>query len=190
MKIKTKMSKDIVSANDSKQWYVAFVGTNSEKACRDRLIKMGHEAWVASQQEEHLWRNGRRSKVEHVIIPLVVFVHATEEERRQIINYPFIKYFLTDRAGKVNGFGVHPVATIPENEIQRLQFMLYQSDQPVMFQSRSLHAGDSIRVVRGSLQGFEGHVIRYRDGNNYVVANIGILGCAMVRIALNDVEPF
>lgn len=181
---------DIVSADDDKQWYAAIVGNNQEKACRDRLVKMGHEAWIASQQEERLWRNGRRSLVERVVIPLIVFVHASEEERLAIVRYPFVKYFLTDKAGRANSFGVHPVASISDSEMQMLQFMLYQSDQPVMFQSRSLHAGDSIRVVRGSLQGFEGHVIRYRDGNNYVVANIGILGCAMVRIALNDVEPF
>lgn len=180
---------DIVSADDDRQWYAAIVGTNQEKACRDRLVKMGHKAWVASQQEERVWRNGRRSQVEHVVIPLVVFVHATEEERLTIVRYPFIKYFLADKAGRVNSFGVHPVATISDNEMQMLQFMLYQSDLPVTFVSRPLHAGDSIRVVRGSLQGFKGYVIRYHDSDTYVVANIGILGCAMVRISLNDVEP-
>lgn len=172
-----------------KLWYVAFVGTNSEKASRDRLLKLGHEAWVATQQEKHQWRNGRHSQVERVVIPLIVFVHATEEERRQIVNYPFIKYFLTDKACTPNKYGVHPIAIIPDCEMEKLRFMLFQSELPVTFLSRPLHTGDPIRVVRGSLKGFEGHVIRYHDGDSYVVANIGILGCAMVRIALNDVEP-
>ena len=188
-KNKTKMNKDIVSADDDKQWYAAIVGTNQEKTCRDRLIKMGYKAWIASQQEKHVWRNGRHSQVERVVIPLVVFVYATEEERRQIVNYPFIKCFLTDKARTKNKFGIHPVATISDCEMEKLRFMLYQSEKPITFISRSLHTGDTIRVVRGNLQGFEGHVIRYHDGNNYVVANIGILGCAMVRIALSDVEP-
>ena len=185
------MSNSIESLPSGKDraWYVAYVGTNQEKACRDRLIKQGFEAWVASQQEERVWRNGRRLKVEHVVIPLIVFIRTTEEERRQIVALPFIHRFLTDKAGRVNSYGVHPVATIPDQEIQHLQFMLYQSDQPIIFVSRPLHAGDTIRVVRGSLQGFECQVTRYHDGDTYVVANIGILGCAMVRIALSDVEP-
>lgn len=173
----------------AKYWYVALVGTNREKACRDQLVKLGHEAWIASQQEEHLWRNGRHSTVERVVIPLVVFVHATEQERRTIVNYPFIKHFMTDKAQTPNSFGVHPVAVIPEKEMERLRFMLYQSECPVSFLSRPLHKGDQVRVVRGSLRGFEGQVTRYRDGDTYIVVNIGILGCAMVRISMNDVEP-
>ena len=171
-----------------KHWYAAFVSTNTEKACRDRLIHQGHEAWVASQQELRVWRNGRRSKVERVVIPLIVFVRATEQERRQIVNYPYIHRFMTDKARAVNDFGVHPVATIPDCQIESLKFILYQSDSPVSFLSHPLKTGDSVRVVRGQLQGLEGQVTRNHDGHNYVVVNIGVLGCAMVRISLTDVE--
>jgi len=92
----------MLESRNDRQWYAAFVGTNSEKACRDRLVKMGHEAWVASQREERLWCNGRRNHVERVVIPLIVFVHATEEERHRIVSYPFIKHFLIDMAGKTS----------------------------------------------------------------------------------------
>lgn len=174
---------------NNSHWYVAIVATNSEKSCRDRLVALGYEAWVASQQEERVWRNGRRSTVESVVIPLMVFIHATEQERRDIVNLPFIKYFLTDKAGRANDFGVHPVAVIPQREMEKLQFMLYQNDQPVTFLSRPLKAGDNVRVIRGSLRGLEAQVTRYRDGDTYLVVNVGMLGCAMVRIALSDVEP-
>ena len=182
------MYQNTVSLADS-QWFVAIVATNSEKACRDRLVALGHEAWVASQEEMRVWRNGRRSTVERVVIPLMVFIHATEQERRDIVNLPFIKYFLTDKAGRANDFGVHPVAVIPQREMEKLQFMLYQNDQPVTFLSRPLKAGDNVRVIRGSLRGLEAQVTRYRDGDTYLVVNVGMLGCAMVRIALSDVEP-
>lgn len=174
---------------ENNKWFVAFVGTNREKACRDQLVKLGHEAWVASQQEERQWRNGRRTKVERVVIPLMVFVHVTEQERLEIVKYPFIKYFLTDKSAKTNSFGVHPVAVIHDGEMEKLRFMLYQSDRPVTFASHPPRVGQTVRVIRGQLRGFEGQVARYRDGDTYLVANLGILGCAMVRISLSDVEP-
>lgn len=183
----TTVVGDAVGVSE-RHWYAAFVSTNTEKACRDRLIHQGYEAWVASQQEQRVWRNGRKSMVERVVIPLIVFVRATEQERRQIVNYPYIHRFMTDKACAANDFGVHPVATIPDSEIESLRFILYQSDSPVSFLSHPLKTGDSVRVVRGQLRGFEGQVTRYHDGHSYVVVNIGVLGCAMVRISLTDVE--
>lgn len=185
----TELSNNRNSSTIIRHWFVAFVGTNREKACRDQLVKLGHEAWVASQQEERQWRNGRRTNVERVVIPLMVFVHATERERLEIVRYPFIKYFLTDKSAKANNYGVHPVAVINDGEMEKLRFMLYQCERPVTFVSHAPRAGETVRVLRGQLRGLEGQVTRYRDGDTYLVANIGILGCAMVRISLNDVEP-
>jgi transcription antitermination factor NusG len=172
-----------------RKWFVAQVGQNAEKSSRDHLIRLGYDAFVASKDEIRSWSNGKQKHVEVVIISTWVFVHVTEEERRQIVNLPFIKYFLTDKAGRANDFGVHPVAVIPQREMEKLQFMLYQNDQPVTFLSRPLKAGDNVRVIRGSLRGLEAQVTRYRDGDTYLVVNVGMLGCAMVRIALSDVEP-
>lgn len=172
----------------SRKWFIAIVNTNTEISSRERLLSEGYEARVASQFETHLWRNGRRYKSEHILIPLTLFVHATEEERREIISYPFIKKFMTDKAQVANNYGVHPFAVVPDHEMDMLQFMLYQSDTAVKFSSRPIRQGSKIRVVRGSLRGFEGHITRYHDNDAYAVANIGILGCAMVKISLCDIE--
>lgn len=173
---------------ESRQWFVAIVGTNTEISCRDRLLAKGYEVWVATSYETRICRNGRKRVSERVVIPLILFVHATKEERREIVSYPFVKKFMTDRAQQANSFGVHPLAVIPDHEMKMLQFLLYQSSDPVRFLSRPLHQGSAIRVVRGSLRGFEGLVARYKDGDSFLVANIGILGCAMVKISLSDIE--
>lgn len=172
-----------------RRWYIAVVGPRAEKAVRDRLLELGYEAYVATQEELHQWKNGRRKRVERVVVTQVVFLHATDAERRVVVTLPFVKSFLTDKAQRANAFGVHPVAVIPDQQMQKLQFVLYQNENPVSFLPRTLHAGDCIRVLRGQLRGFEGEVVRYRDGDTYLVVNIGILGCAMVRISLADVEP-
>lgn len=170
-----------------RQWYVALVGQNTEKACRERLQQMGCECYVATQQELRQWRNGRRSIIERVVISGVVFVYVSEQERRQLVTLPFVKRFLTDRTRQAVG-GLHPFATVSEQEMQQLRFMLYQSDYPVFFDSHQPRKGDHIRVVRGQLKGLVGSVAHNPDAGSFVVASLGILGCAMVKIPMEDVQ--
>lgn len=177
---------DAVGVTD-RQWFVALVGQNTEKACRERLQQAGYDCYVATQQELRQWRNGRRTTVERVVITGVVFVHVSEQERRQIVTLPFVKRFLTDRTRQTVG-GLHPLATVSKQEMQQLRFMLYQSDYPVLFASHQPRQGDRIRVVRGQLKGFEGSVTRDPGGDSFVVASLGILGCAMVQVPLEDVQ--
>ncbi len=170
-----------------RQWFVALVGQNTEKACRERLQQAGYDCYVATQQVLRQWRNGRRSTIERVIITGVVFVYVSEQERRQIVTLPFVKRFLTDRTLHTVG-GLHPLATVSEHEMQQLRFMLYQSDYPVFFDSHQPRKGDRIRIIRGQLKGFEGSVVRNPGGGSFVVASLGILGCAMVQIPMEDVQ--
>lgn len=172
----------------SPKWYVAFVGHNTEKMCRDRLQQLGYESYVATQEELHEWKNGRKKKIERVVISTLIFVRVTEKQRREVVNLPFIKYFLTDKARCVDGFGRHPLAVIPDSQMQQLRFMLFHAEEPVSFVMDHLRLGDHIRVTRGSFKGFEGRVARYKDGASYLVAQIDTLGYAMMKIALEDVE--
>lgn len=171
----------------TRYWFVAVVARNTEKNCRERLRQAGYDVYVASQEEVHIWANGRRKKVERILIPARVFICLTETERREVVALPYIKYFLTDKAAKANAYGVHPVARIPDREMQMLRFMLYQADAPVDFVSH-VHLGDRIRVVRGSLKGFEGHITNLPSGKSFVVARLDSLGCAIMKISPEDVE--
>ena len=171
----------------NRKWFVAMVGRNTEKACRDRLTALGYESYVATQNETRIWRTGQKKQVERVLLSNLLFVHVTERERRDIVNLPYINYFLTDKAGHTNDFGRHPLAVIPDTQMERLQFMLYHADSPVHFTAEPLHLGDHIRVVRGHLAGLEGNVVR--QGNaSYLVVNLDILGSAMVTISPDDLE--
>lgn len=175
------------SLEDQRVWYVAVVNRNSEKLIREKLLLKGHEAYVASQMEDHIWKNGRKKKVEHVVIPARIFIRLTEEERREVVRLPYISYFLTDKARATNAFGVHPLAVIPDREMRMLRFMLCNADAPVDFISTRLRAGDHIRIVRGALKGFEGEVTR-QLGDTYVFIRLSILGSATTKVAPQDLE--
>ena len=118
----------------------------------------------------------------------MVFVHVNEQERLQVLkDFPVIKCFLTDKAAQPNEFGRHPFAVIPDKQMERLQFMLYNADSAVSFTSEPLSQGDHIRVVRGPLATLEGQVIR-QNNSSCLVVTLDTLGSAMVTISPDDLE--
>ena len=137
--------------------------------------------------EDHVWKNGRKKKIEHVLIPAKIFIRLTEQERLEVVHLPYISYFLTDKAMATNAFGVHPLAVIPDREMQMLRFMLCNADSPVDFVSTQFRAGDRIRIVRGALKGFEGEVARI-TGETYVFIRLSVLGSALTRVSPQDIE--
>ena len=168
-------------------WFVAVVNRNSEKIIRERLQQKGYDAYVASQQEEHCWANGRKKKVERVLITARIFIRLTEPERREVVHLPYINYFLTDKAMSVNKFGTHPLAVIPDREMQMLRFMLCNADAPVDFVTTHFREGDNIRIIRGALKGFEGEVARF-SGETYAFVRLSLLGAALTRVTPQDIE--
>ena len=177
-----------VSSDEKRRaWYVAVINRNSEKLIREKLLQKGYEAYVASQLEEHRWANGRKKKVERVVITARIFIRLTEEERREVVYLPYINSFMTDKARSVNEYGTHPMAVIPDYEMQMLRFMLSNADMPVDFITTHLRSGDRIRIVRGALKGFEGEVTR-QLGETYVFIRLSILGAATMRVTPQDIE--
>lgn len=170
-------------------WYVAFVGPNAEKSCRDRLLRLGYEAYAATQEEVHHWKNGKSKKVEVVVITQLLFIHCTEAERKDIVNLPYIRSFLVNKAAKKNEFGIRPVTIIPDRQMQMLQFMLYKADSPVQFVANPVVVGDTIRIIRGDMKGLEGEVVELKGSEErYLGIRLSMLGCALLHIALTDVE--
>lgn len=163
------------------QWFVAVVNHKSERTVCDRLTDQNYECFIATQQEMRVWRNGRKSKVDRVVIPSTVFIRCTERERRRIVTFPYINRFMTDRAGTKGELMHRPLAVIPDKQIMTLRFMLCQSDTPVTV-GGNYRKGDRVRVVRGKLKGVEGEVLDMPDGTKDLVVRIDFFGCARLSI--------
>ena len=208
------MSEDVGDAGGvpERHWYVAIVNHNTEKNTAERLRKLGYDTYVATQQEYRLWRNGRRAKIDRVVIPSTIFIRCTEAERLQVVKLPQIFRFLSDRAAK-QGDKPAPPAVIPEIQLRKLRFMLGNSDRPVGFAPRQLAKGDKVRVIRGNLRGLEGEVLQAPTHHTAppattpahqpptptastgapqetdLLIRLDILGCARVSINPLDLEP-
>lgn len=169
------------------KWYVAIVNSRHEKSVAEKLTALGVESYVATQEELRVWKNGRRRRIDRVIIPSVVFIRCSEAERREIVQLPYINRFMVNRTAD-SGTLNKPVAVIPDNQILRLQYMLGHSNTPVTFDPTRFRVHDNVRVIRGDLQGLEGEIIRNNDGIHTLTILIPQLGGATVHISPHDVE--
>ena len=169
------------------KWFVAIVNSRHEKSVAEKLHTTGLETYVATQKEMRVWANGRRKIIDRIVIPSMVFVKCTEQQRRQIVNLPYVNRFLVNRSADSGGLN-KPVAVIGDAEIQKLKFMLGQSDTPVEFAPTEFRIHDTVRVIRGSLRGLEGEIRANSDGTHTLVVSLALLGGATVHIDPKDVE--
>ena len=166
-----------------KMWFVAYVGTCAEKVVRDRLKKKGYDAYAATLWELRVRNNGRRVRIERPVITQYVFVRVTEEERKVIVEFPYIHYFLTDKATEKNKFGRHQLAVIPDRQMQRLQDMLAQENAAIQFASTGFTIGDEVAIL-GWGDGIKGNIVRiHGDKGQYIGVRVNHLGCAYMEIS-------
>lgn len=171
------------------KWYVARMTRNNvEKATAERLAKQGYETYVATQNVWRQWRNGRRRKVEHVVIPSMVFILCTEAERLIIAHDPNISRFLVDRASHSSDARMRKIVTIPDKQIQQLKFMLGESDTPIDFVEAEYKAGCKVRVIRGSFAGIEGEVSDMKSSKSTLTVVIKSLGSLKLSIDTINLE--
>ena len=165
-----------------KRWVAALVQMCMEKKVGERLTKLDIENYVPIQTEIRQWSD-RKKKVERVVIPMVVFVHTDEKTERSLRMQSFIRKILTYP-------GQTAAAVIPDDQIERLKFMLKQSDSPVEMMEQHLQVGDKVQIVRGALKGLEGELCKCVPEKSMVAIRIEGLGYACVNVSVEDIVLF
>ena len=162
-----------------KHWVAALVQVRSEKAVGKKMEALHIENYVPTQWEIHQWSD-RKKKVERVVIPLIVFIHADKATIKRLILHPFIHKL-------VSYPGQYAPAIIPDEQLERLRFMLRHSDTPVEMKEHVFKTGDRVRIARGPLKDLEGELCRMDDGKTMVAIQIECLGYACVSINKSDI---
>lgn len=181
-------SRAVGVPKDDRKWYIAIVGFNTEKASNKKLTSLGFETYLPVQEYISVWKDGRRKKRERIVIPTIIFTKLTKEERQSVVNLPFISRFMVNNAAKVDEFNRHPIATVPDEQIRKLQFMLVQNDTEVLFDATRAKLGDKVRIIKGSLAGLEGTLYTKDEKKAYVVVQLDYLGSAKVEVSMTDIE--
>ena len=84
--------------------------------------------------------------------------------------------------------GQKAAAVIPDEQIERLKFMLKQADAPVELMPENLRVGDRVRIARGALKGLEGELCKSVPEKSMVAIRIDGLGYACVSVSVGDLE--
>lgn len=176
-----------VSSPQNIQWYIAVVRLNTERSSSKKLAALGYEVFLPVQKEVCLWKNGRKRLCERVLFPGIIFIRLTEEQRRIVVALPYIDRFMVNRSGLVNSYNRHPLAIISEEQIEQLKLLMCKSNSDISVNASNLKIGDKVRVVRGDLIGLEGHVCRNRNGHSCLAIILDNIGCATVKISLDDI---
>ena len=161
-----------------KHWIAALVQVRSEKAVGKKLQDLHFENYVPTQWEIHQWSD-RKKKVERVIIPMIVFIRTDKAGIRQLITPSFI-YKLISYPGQ------NSPAIIPDDQIERLKFMLKHAESTIEMRDHIFKTGDTVRIIRGPLKDLEGELCRVDSGKSMVAVQIECLGYACVNIDKSD----
>ena len=164
----------------SKFWIAALVQMNCEKKVASKLDKLGITNYVPTQKEIHQWSD-RKKKIERIVIPMVVFVQVDKEIEKSLITYPFIYKFISYPGQK-------ETAIIPDEQIEKLKFMLNNADSNVEVYDSIYEVGEEIEIVRGPLKGFSGELCYFEKGKPKVGICLELLGYACVSVNINDVK--
>jgi len=163
-----------------KRWIAVLVQMCTEKKVGEKLNKMKIENYVPTQQEIHLWSD-RKKKIDRVVIPMVVFIRADINTEKQIRNFSFIYKILSYPGHK-------ETAVIPDTQIDSLKFMLKHAESEVLMSEKIFSIGESVRIARGPLKGFEGELCYVTDNKPMVAIRIECLGYACVNVSKADIE--
>ena len=164
---------------EERKWYVAYVRLFHERKTAEKLAAMGIESFVPVREEIHQWSQ-RKKKVMRVLIPQMIFIHATPKERLEALTLASISHYMVLR-------GEHTPAVIPDRQMQQFMFMVDYSEESIEMYNSPLQPGQSIKVIKGPLAGMEGELIEI-EGKSKVIVRLDLLGCAGVDMPIGFVE--
>ncbi len=164
----------------SKFWIAAYTRPKSEKKASSLLNHIGIETYLPLQTEVRQWSD-RKKKMDVVIIPNIIFAYIEESDIMAIRQNHLISKILSIP-------GCKKPAHIPTDQIERLKFMLKESDYPVSFRNIDFKKSDTVMVVRGKLKGLTGIVERISENRAILIVLIDLLGGAMVEINSADLD--
>lgn len=165
---------------EKENWYAMYVRMHHEKKVAEKLGQMGVEHYLPVQEVVRQWSD-RRKKLQVVVIPMMIFIRASEQVRLSVMrNIPSVSGCLIDRC-------THRPAVIRDEEMQRFRFMLDYSEEAVHFINTPLAPGQKIRVIKGPLAGLDGELTEI-DGKSQVMVRIEQLGYASAEMPVGYVE--
>ncbi len=157
-------------------WNVVYTYPNCEKKAFDGLLEKNINAYLPCYTVVRQWSDRKKK----LIVPLFsnyVFVNVSQMEWHHVLSVAGITRFIC--------FEGRP-APIPEKQINDLKLILdgnYDVSPEPFY-----NVGDNVRVIHGSLAGFEGTLIQRRGANRFYIRFTSIEQAMSIDIQTNLLE--
>jgi len=157
-------------------WWALYTRHQHEKTVADMLSAKGFEVFLPQYDSIRRWKD-RRKVLSLPLFPSYVFVRGELGRRLQILTTPGVHMILAHGDS---------FAAIPEGEIEAVRRTVdgHFRVEPHPF----LKCGDRVRVVRGSLQGVEGILVRKKNTFRLVISVAMLAQSVGVEVYAADVE--
>jgi transcription antitermination factor NusG len=171
-------AKDIcLAGNQESDWWALYTRHQHEKTVAEMLSVKGFEVFLPLYTSMRRWKD-RKKMLSLPLFPCYVFVRGGLNRRLQVVSTPGVHMIL---------FYGERVAIIPEVEIQAIRKTVEGdfSVEPHPF----LKCGERVRVIRGSLEGVEGVLVRKKNLFRLVLSVAMLAQSVSVEIDASDVVP-
>jgi len=164
------------TSNGEHHWWAIYTRHQHEKVVADVLSAKGFQVFLPLYDSIRRWKD-RQKLLSLPLFPCYVFVCGGLNRPFQILSTPGVHMALThgDR-----------IAVIPEKEIDAIRRTI---QGPFRMEPHPfLRCGDRVRVVRGSLEGVEGILIRKKNQFRLVLSVDMLAKSVAVEIDASDIE--
>ena len=169
-----------MSTETPRHWFAIRVRLFHELKMRDNVQKIGIECFVPTRSEVRVWHDRRVIK-DRVLTPQLIFIHATEQERIEVLQFSSALFTVC-----VPGKSIP--ARIPDKQMRDFIFFITNAnDRQIAFIEEPLKEGDRVRITDGALTGLEG-IIAHSKGKRYFAIKVELLGCAIMEIEDSMIE--
>jgi len=163
--------------SEKSAWCALYTRHKHEKSVSEVLEAKGFEVFFPRYESTRRWKD-RRKVLSLPLFPCYVFVRGAIERRLPVLNTPGV-HMIINRGERI--------ATVPEEEIDAIrrtvegQFKV----EPHPF----LRCGERVRVIRGSLEGVEGVLVRKKNLYRLILSVEMLAQSVSVEIDALDVVP-
>jgi transcription antitermination factor NusG len=166
-----------VNGCDDSPWWALYTRHQHEKTVADMLSAKGFEVFLPLYDSIRRWKD-RQKLLTLPLFPCYVFVRGGLNRRLQVVTTPGVHMILSHG---------ERVAIIPESEIQAIRQTI---EGPFRVEPHPfLKCGERVRVIRGTLQGVEGILVRKKNLSRLVLSVSMVAQSVAVEIDALDVEP-
>lgn len=158
-------------------WWALYTRHQHEKVVAEALAAKKFEVFLPLYESMRKWKD-RKKLISLPLFPCYVFVKGTLDRKLQVVSTPGVHMVLC-RGERI--------ASVPEAEIDAIQRVVEGRFrvEPHPF----LKCGERVRVVKGSLEGVEGILLRKKNWHRLVLSVDMLAQSVAVEIDSSDVEP-